>query len=542
MVVDLTNLSVDEARLFESNQDRVLLDYKELTEDLLRKSSDLSWLINNVTSRNTNFSRILLYLRYERFLDDISQTHSIDEVKTDDFILANLLKRKYIVNYIGKPNKSKFGLKSIIYCIWWSINAFFCKSQSRLSLLKKTDGSTIIDTDIAKRTDKYNDRYYGDVLDKIDNIKTEKFFYNIIYLPFPKKRDIELIDRNTKYHTIYPWDFLNSIDYLHALRMMLKRNKKHLLDYIYLGINQRPVLEYVYRDNTLFYYYFAFLYERMIYRMSNMGIRIRLYLDWYENQSVDKSFYWAMYRYFPDVKTHSYIGFMADTKSNPITVPTNTEYELGIAPQKIFVCNKALYDQFIESGYKGQVEVAPFYRAENIWSIGNINERFSKFTVLVPLGLNDEEVRFKVQTLNHLMDSEDELEILLKPHPVYNCEIIKGLLGNANSIKIVGGNIYDYLPKVNAVVASNSTTTYESLALGKPLLYMVDPQMKLALNRPKNTPEDFWYEIRNKESFDNAIEKIKCLSEEYLKKTGNDLMDYYFTQNTKELTNKLFAL
>lgn len=542
MVVDLTNLSVDEARLFESNQDRVLLDYKELTEDLLRKSSDLSWLINNVTSRNTVFSKLLFYMRCERFLNELSHSQKIEGVKTDDPLLAKLLKEKYIVIFSGKSVIKGFGIRNVIQCIRWSIGAMFCKSQKRVNVLRQTNGATIIDTDIAKKTEKYNDRYYGDVLDSIDEKVTEKFFYNIIYLPTPNKKDIDVIDKNTRYHTIYLWDFLSFGDFFYALRMMLKRDKRRLLNYNYLGINQKPALEAVYYNNTSFYYYLAFLYERVIYRMSKKDIRIRLYVDWYENQSFDKSFCWAMNKFYPEVEAHSYVGFMADTKSNPITVPTNTEYELGIAPKKIFVCNKALYDQFIESGYKGQVVIAPFYRAENIWSIGNINEGFSKFTVLVPLGLNDEEVRYKVQTLNNLMDSEDELEILLKPHPVYNCEIIKGILGNANSIKIVGGNIYDYLPKVNAVVASNSTTTYESLALGKPLLYMVDPQMKLALNKPKNTPEDFWYEIRNKESFDNAIEKIKCLSEGYLKKTGDDLKNYYFTQNTKELTNKLFAL
>ena len=205
-------------------------------------------------------------------------------------------------------------------CLKWSFYAFLCSSKDRLLKLQHSENATVIDTDIAKKADKYNDRYYGDVLDTIVPEKTKDFFYNIIYLPLPKKKDILLIDKKTPYNTIYLWDFLKLQDYLVALFGMLKRNHTNLLDYDYLGINQRPALEAIYNDSCSFYYYLAYLYERVIYRMKEKGVKIRLYIDWYENQSFDKSFHWAMKRYYPEVPVHSYIGFMADTKSNPITI------------------------------------------------------------------------------------------------------------------------------------------------------------------------------------------------------------------------------
>ena len=382
------------------------------------------------------------------------------------------------------------------------------------------------------------------MLDTIAPEKTKDFFYNIIYLPLPKKKDILQIDKNTPYNTIYLWDFLEPLDYFVALFGMMKRNHTNLLDYDYLGINQRPALKSIYYDSGSFYYYLAYLYERVIFRMKKKGVQIRLYIDWFENQSFDKSFHWAMKRYYPEVPVHSYIGFMADTKSNPITIASNTELVLGIAPKNVFTCNKALYDQYKESGYKGNVEVAPFYRAEAIWDIEPAVEKQKNFTILVPLGLNDEEVQYKVKMLKSFVDSNviHDVEVILKPHPVYNNEIIKDLLGDTKEIKIVGGNIYDYLPAVNAVVASNSTTTYEALALGKPLLYLLDPDLRVLLNKPNGLSEEMWYEVSDVGSFAQAVNKVQQLSDSYLIEEGERLKNYYFTKNTKELTNKLFAL
>lgn len=309
MIIDLSSLESKDAKVFNSNIDEVLADYRALSDDLQKRTSDLPWMLNNVTSRNTNFSKLLSYMRFEKMLFDIAKDNSIDKVITDDRILANLLKSKYNVD-CKVEEKKKCRVRIALSCLKWSFYAFFCRSKERLNRLQQSEGATIIDTDIAKKANKYNDRYYGNVLDTIAPEKTKDFFYNIIYLPLPKKKIIKQIDTNTPYNTIYLWDFLKIQDYFFALFGMLRRNHIDLLDYDYLGINQRPALEAIYNDSSSFYYYLAYLYERVIYRMKKKGVKIRLYIDWFENQSFDKSFHWAMKKYYPRVPVHSYIGFM----------------------------------------------------------------------------------------------------------------------------------------------------------------------------------------------------------------------------------------
>ncbi len=546
MIIDLTKLNKETASLFNENKQIVLADYIKLTDDLQKRSSDITWLLNNVTSKNTNFSKLFYYMRCEKLIDDISKSSEIEDIITDDMVLGHLLSSKFKVTVNNKKKKNSFFhfLHVLYRCFIWSLGGLSCKSKQRISNLKSIEGATIIDTDIAKKADKYNDRYYGNVLDSLPNDITKDFFYNIIYLPNPRKKDIALVDKNTPYNTVYLWDFLKPVDYITALFGMLRRDKKRLLNYEYLGINQRPVLKAVYNDSISFYYYLAFLYERVIYRMKQSGVKIRLYIDWFENQSFDKSFHWAMNKYYPKTKVHSYIGFMADTKENPITIATNTELSLGIAPQYIYTCNEALRDQYLNSGYQGIVRKAPFYRANSIWDVSKNTKTNKVFTILVPLGLNKNEVEFKTRffTSLRLSDNQEKINVIIKPHPVYDEKSIKQIIDGFDFVSIVGGNIYDYLPNADAVVASNSTTTYEALALGIPLLYIVDPEFKLSLNKPEKCPSIMWNEIGDNNSIWKAIESIKSIDNNRFEAEGTLLKEYFFTKQNSELTACLFGI
>lgn len=543
MVIDFNNLSLDLISKFDKDKSIVMKDYESMSNTLLLSADDLFWLVSNPTSRNVCHSKFFYYLRCQKLLHDIEQEDSIEKVITDDIILCKLLSQKYNVELVGRRTRPQkiFGL---MRCIVWSFCAMFCKSSVRLKKLENTKHAVIIDTDIAKKTKKYNDRYYGDVLSRLPEDYQNKSFYNIIYLPIPKKKDIKIIDENTQLKTIYLWDFLKPNDYIKSIISLLRHKHSDKLNIEYLGINQKPVLDFVYRDNYSFYFYLSFLYERVIYRMKEKGVDIKLYIDWFENQSFDKSFYWAMNKYYPGTPVHAYIGFMADTNENPITIATNSELNKGIAPRHVFVCNKALKDLYIESGYKGKVEIAPFYRANAIWNKKPSEKRNDSFTILVPMGLMKQEVDAKVKFFVDFLKSytDKEVLVLLKPHPVYNASSIASMISGVDNISMITGDIYDYLPSADAVVASNSTTTYEALALGKPIIYYLDPLRKLSLSKPHKVPEIMWHLVDNFEALSKVIDTIRNFDYQEMRNAGILLKDYYFTRESEVLNNKLFDI
>lgn len=543
MIVDFRKLSDSLSAKFIADKNSVMKDYEIISSKLLSISNTLPWLISNPTSRNIFHSKFFYYLRCQRLLNDISSNELIDKVFTDDKILYKLLKQKYNTHFVG-TSRFRPKLMDLLHCVKWSFYAIFCKSNQRRTILKKSRKVTIIEAYFPKENSKYNDRYYGEVLDRIPADFERNIFYNFIYLPIPHKKKIEDIDRNTHHNIIYMWDFLKPTDYLRALFLLFNYREKKYLNINYLGINQKPMLEYIYKDNKKFYYYVAFLYERLIYRMKKADIDIKLYIDWFENQAIDKSLSWGMCKYYPQVKVHSYIGFMPDISDNPITIATNVEYKQHIAPKNIFVCNQALKDKYIASNYKGIVEIAPFYRAENIWHVQSSAERYDKFTILVPMGLMPTEVETKINFFVDFKRNNPNFPIMiyLKPHPVYNAKSISSLIQGIDGISIVGGSIYDYLVKVDAVVASNSTTTYEALALGKPLLYYINSSGTLSLSKPDKVPDSMWLRIKDFDTLKHAINIIQNTDRNFYDHESEKLKAYYFTKETEELNMKLFDI
>lgn len=544
MIVDFRNLSSDLAEKFENNKSLVMKDYNLISSRLLNLSDRLPWLLSNTTSRNVFHSRLFYYLRCQKMLHELlNENNFIEKVITDDQVLYKLLSQKYNVSFVGSHHKLCIN-KNILRIFVWSLMALFCKSKKRINKLLSSSNNTIIDTDIAKHSDKYNDRYYGNVIDRLSKCYQRKCFFNIIYLPYPTRKDISTIVKNSNHNILFLWDFLSFIDYIRAFFNLKNYSQFKKLDLDYLGIDQSFALKSIYKDNISFYFYLAFLYERVIYRMKKMNVDIGLYIDWFENQSFDKSFYWAMNKYYPDVKTHAYIGFMPDTTENPITIATNEEVDLNIAPRNIFVCNQALKDQYDKSGYKGNVKIAPFYRAADVWNLCCSNERYENFTILVPMGLMkqevDEKVSFFVEYKKKYVDSK--ISIMLKPHPVYDASSIYSLIKDVSDIIIIDGSIYKYLEKVDVVVASNSTTTYEALALGKPIIYYLDPLRLLSLSRPQKVPDDMWLKVQDVESLNLAINKVEKMDRLQLVKVGETLKEYYFTKETTELNNQLFDI
>ena len=542
MIIDLRNIDSKLSKVYEAQKGEVMSAYEKLSEDLLRRDTSLAWLVSNPTSRNVFHSNLFYYLRCLHLVNYVDATESLDRIITDDFNLYKILSSRYPVEYVGS-SKRYLGWIQLLRVLKWVYGAIRCKSKERIKTLLEKKQVTIIDADIAKLATKYNDRYYGDILDRLPKEIQDSAFYNIIYLPNPRKNDINVIDNNTKFNTLYLWDFLKPVDYLSSFRSLLDYKQRNL-SYIYEGYDIKYLIKDVYHNNKSFYFYCAFLYERMIYRMKEMGVNIRLYIDWYENQSIDRAFHWAMNKYYPDVRTHSYLGFMGDVNETPHIIATNAELEACIAPKILYVCNQALKDVYDRSNYKGAVYVAPFYRAADVWSLTYSHRQNEYFTILVPMGLTSAEVNLKVDYFVDLFCSYPNLKakVLLKPHPVYNSESIASKIKGVCNIMLVGGSIYEHLPQCDAVVASNSTATYEALAVGKPLIYYIDKNRKLSLSRPQNIPDKMWYPVADVNSIVSTIESIKALDEDMLIQQGAIFRDYFFTKETDTLTNLLFAI
>lgn len=548
MTIDLDNLTKEQQAIFNANIDEALTLYNDLSSELLEKSDALAWLVNNVTSRNTVFSNLLLDIRYLLLVEEISKQRLIKTIVTKDPLLAKILGQKFVVTCNVTSTKgwiegcySKF--KRFGFSFLWSLAAMRCKSKERVENIVRTGAD--IDIDIFRETNSLEDRYYGNVLDTIPEDQVHRFFYQVIYLLIPKRKVIDNIANNTKYNLVYLWDFLRPIDYLWAFRQIFRKFPSKMLHYEMLGYDLTPLLKTVSRDSNAFYYFLAYLYTRVVAGMKRARIQLHVFVDWFENQSFDKSLYWAMNKYYPDVPVHAYMGIMADTKVNPITIATNTELNKSIAPKYVFVCNQAFKHQYEQSGYKGVVEVAPFYRSQKVWNFRRDNRDGAKeFNLFVPLGIFVDEVTYKTKMILDIMNKipSDNIRVFIKMHPSSDESMVTSMLNGVKNIELVKGDFYQHLAYADAVVASNSTTTYEALASGIPALYFIDPDNKFCLGKPDGVDDSMWYDVADAAQFEKSVAAIKRMDAASLAEKGNAIKAYYFEPVSMELTKKLFLL
>lgn len=550
MRIDLDSLTAEQIDLFNGNIEDALSIYNRMSAELLKRKEDLRWFVNNATSRNTVYSPLLQCIRYILLLDEIEKTDTIEEVVISNYFIASVLRQKYMVIcpvskvsvffQIWRKKIKEFG-----FSVLWTFAAIRCKSKKRVENLKREGADIGIDIDIFKETVSYEDRYYGNVLDSLSSDVQRRCFYQTIYLLIPKKKVIESIAENTKYKLVYIWDFLRPSDYFSAFRDAWKKFPKTMMHYEIDGYDMSPLLKKVSDDSTSFYYILAHLYYRVVLGMKRSGLNLRLFIDWFENQSFDKSFHWAMNKIYPEVSIHAYIGFMADTKVNPISIATNEELNHHIAPQHLFVCNEALKQQYVNSGYKGIVDVAPYYRSRKVWSLKKrVKSIEDPFQLFVPLGIFMDEVIYKSKLIVDFLNCYPALDIriAIKMHPSNDPSVLRPLLGKEDRIEIVGGDFYEHLSKADAVVASNSSTTYEALSCGIPALYFKDSDNIFCLNRPEGIDDRMWYVINDSESLHRAISTIRTIPFKQLVQIGDSIKSYYFQPENEELTKRLFLL
>lgn len=546
MTLDFDNLDNNQLADFCSVRCKAVEDYNKISSDLLGLAKDnICWLSSNITGRNVNHSRLLYYLNCLALLDNYKERKiEIEKIYTSDSILFNTLKKAYNVCYKGNVIKKRWLLRyhiviDLLKYVVWCIMAYSSKSKLRKNNVINAHVITIIDTFIPKKGDRYNDRYYGGIINNIPLEDNNRLFFLAQYLPVPCKKEVDRLVNNSKEQILFLFDFLKFKDYLHSLFIRREIHKVSIPCMQYKGFD----LKYIFKESSdrycvKYYYSSAILYDRFFLRLKEAGVDLTLFVDWFENQSYDRACNFSIQKYYPNAEIHGFMGAIMDFSDFPHNLATNEELDACIAPSQLYLCNKMMRDAYKASGYKGDLKLAPTFQAQKIWSIFREISNDNLFTILIPLGLVSYEVNYKVNFfVNFLKTQPQDIKIVIKPHPIYPIDEIKEIIEkNHVDIEIGTGDIYNFLKNANAVVGSNSTTLYEALGLGIPIISIMDNTGQLNIHRPLSVSDEMWYEVKDVGTLMNAVSSIKNTSQVYLSNEGIRLKDYFFEPVTKEST------
>lgn len=550
-VLEFNNLEVKYHKLLNLISIDVQNDMIELINSLFAQSDNNNFvLLHPVFSRNPYQSDLFLTLCYLKLVDHLMKSSTvIEKIICNTIFEKKIINQKYknlIVEYktvtysrkIIYTDFIKISLKSIYYIITKNINR---------KVLSINNEYVLIDTFLTKKCikkEKYNDRYYTDILKYID--KEDSF--NIFFLPsfsdFPSDKTISKIVDNSKENLIIKHDYLKIKDYLEVFIKLFKTNKIKYKSINFCNYNITELINNELKINRYNPSFFdGLLNYHFIKNLKLDNIKLKCLIDFNENQSIDKGLILGMKTFYPKVITKGYQGYIISTDYNCHIKPSKLEIANNLIPDYIYVIGRDLKNRIKSYSKNLKVKVAPAYRFKDVFKNPSNKKIKNSILVILPIGLDE-----SLNIISMLVDSEllNTRTVFFKPHPFLKWnEVINHFSSDIlKKINITHENVNDLLQKHSITIGSASSALIESLVRYSPVLIIANKNI-IQNPIPNSVNSNIWKVCYNKQELLASL----LLLEKYISNNYNDLKNEsllvkanYFEKPTKKLTREFLGL
>lgn len=326
--------------------------------------------------------------------------------------------------------------------------------------------------------------------------------------------------RHSRQQFLNPFKYYHFDDYLFALREAWQQARMPIGPVCLDGLDVSRLFE-AERERAVFDVgsVESVLSYRLPYRLAKAGFRVDVFIDTFENMIPDKVLNLGFRCWMSDTKL---VGFQHGALY-PLFLclfVTPGESEFAPMPDRV-VCNGEFFrDILIREGLPAdRAVVGPALRYAHLWRMtGSETARPDKGDcVLVPLPLVLEDAAELLIKVAHALGNVKGLQVIFKPHPMSSPEALlrtARLKELPSQFKFVRGAMGEWLARAHVVVAMTSSTIYEALAAGLPVI-VVGREAALDLN-PLAWYPDLDRVLRSPEEIRKETQRLLTLSAEDL--------------------------
>ncbi|MDA9287280.1 hypothetical protein N9P72_00100 [Amylibacter sp.] len=566
VTVNLDQLSQEQNQEFNTISEGIRTDYDSLIVTLSEEHlNNIHWIVGSIASRNKYYSPLFIRCCQIIFVKRLlGQSNPVAEILTGDRALATVLQKwcfeqNITETVVNCTESTKARVWRILrparqYLIAIYLIALRCIGGSfRSNKILSDKPITLIDTFVLNNggADEgsingkvYKDRYYPGLMEQL----TEEEKSNIFFLPtivgFNNPiRAFRLIRSATSPFMIHD-DYLKITDYFFALKHPFKLLRCSIKNSEFHGVNIMPLLyEEKFNHCSDFISILGILYHQFAYRLKESGIKVRLLVDWYENQVIDRGMIVGFHKHLPETKVVGYQGYVISKSLHLYVYPNLSEYKSKAVPDIVYVVGQGLKDDIHEFCDDINVAVGPAFRFNKLWRDRVYKSDPKIFTVLVglPIGLEDcaHILKLIVNMLKNF--NEENFQFWIKPHPTYGPESIKALLpGNwPKELIFKKGDFHDVIEESNLLVSNASSVSLEALAKGVPTI-IVAPQNGIVQNPiPDKIPNNVWSVVYSGSELEGALIHFKEFAtahSDLFEQLSVDVKENYFNQVTRKNT------
>lgn len=550
--------------LFNQIAIEIRKNFTDVIESISAQHAEsITWWVSSPASRNTFASPFFHYCCCLVLLERLLRANvPVDEIVTDSKAFRKIIET-YLVRQdvhckvvLAKKSAKQF-LKALVRPIYIMFglplrHILFFFIAKRIRFLQKSSLSqalTLIDTFIMPGYLE-KDRYYPGLVDCLtEEEKQHIWFVPHLYgfslwgLPLAIKQL-----RKSKRNFILKDDFLKFNDYWCLWRYLWPIRKLQIKSAFFNGADMSSlVLEELISFRNIGSSYVSLLNYYFAKRLKEAGIKLKLVIDWFENQSIDKGWNAGFRYFFPDCVTVGYQGFVF-SKHFLSLYPTDEERKSAVIPQKIVVMGRELVPAAKEFCSALNVQVAPAFRFQHLWRKRRFSPIANRHTILVALPIIISDAIYMLKLIASIsMETADGVELLIKPHPATAKWQIQSAFGD-DRIKrfiFVEGDFSDCVEKANLLISVAGTACMEALSKGTPVIVIGNNHGLTQNPIPQTIISDAWSLCYSIKDIEEALQfyrnrDFKKIDEH--EKISNKIKEDYFEPVTKEGVKKFLEL
>lgn len=574
-VIDLDAQSTDFALEMDSAFRECRLKYNALIGDISGKFvGDLYWGLGSLASRNKYYSPLIdrctkLFLVRNRLNSDSIP----DTVRSSDRALCCALESNfshafpYVKFECTETNTAKIRRVTrplrqyLISVLLLALRFLSSKNPGKqVELIKRNQVPIVLlDTFVLNNNGDeggivdgvYKDRYYPGLFDKLSDAQSRAVWYVPTTVGFFNFFSIYKKIRAAKPQLMLIDDIVKFSDYFFALLFPFKYLSRRIPPVELDGMEITQMVKDEQVNKCCDYMSIqSLLHYRFGKRLRERGVLVDSYIDWNENQTIDKAMIKGFRDYFQNIRIVGYQGYIISKELHLYCFPTDYEVLSGFSPDTMYVVGEGLVADMKEFTHRMDVQVGPAFRFQKIWRTPKYQPDDTAFGVLLGLPISLPEAAHITQLVRDATKnfSPEYGYFRIKPHPTYSINAIQSLLGlhGTENIEFVSGDFHDVIEKSDLLISNSSSVCLESLAKGVPVIVIGSSSGVTQNPIPSKLAPEMWRVVHDAGTLSELIRTYKTSSmanRESFRTTGSKIRADYFNQvMVKSVQNFVFGI
>lgn len=548
-MLDFNNLTNEQYLELDKVRALIKNDYENLLRDIYKKNKNCREIFfSNIISRNNEENNIFYDLCLIELAKILFKKKKISKIITKNKSQAIILKKKLKnIEITYNQTHNYFFLKNIFFFIKnfiYLIKIYLHGSKIRKDKFKNNKNIILIETFFISsmfRKKNYEDRYYGKLINYV-NKKDKKnlFFFPIFFFNTINTTNIQKAEK--KINLITLGDFLKINDYFYSLFFFFKFKKIKLKKVFFRGINIETLLyEELNQKKLNISSLIGILNFIFFKRIKEEKISLKLLIDWYENQIVDKGLNFGKNTFYPNVKSKGYLGLNQIFELNDSYLPTDLEFRNKISPNEINIISKKYYQNLRIKRKDIKLSTAPSFRNENIFFNTKLKPQNNKIKILINFTASSYDNLNMINLINKCKTIfSNNFEILIRPHQSSKKEIFTENLSKQLNYKFSDKNIYQEFKNIDILISRSSTACFEALVFNVPVIITRRVFNFFPYKNYNQFPKNLWFFCNDEKQVEASIKKIlgNIKKANFSKNYNSYLAKQYFLKPNKKNVNK----